>query len=192
MERKYSIFFKVETLNSNDTHDLKSFAHDSITKINSKANIEEKQHDNGCAAYTVSFTSKDDAERLIHEYNYTHFDNKYKTIAMWNGKMPKYEIFVSGAPQGTTRRDFFLAFERFGEIGRVTTSNSKAGCSWISFINIYSMKLALASRVKIQGKSLTIKLTETKNIKNTNAINMKKKISFKTMLDNTKIDNINA
>ncbi len=114
-------------------------------------------------SYVVSFDKYSDAEKLIHECNYKQYDQQTKTLAMWNGQKPRFEIFVSGAPTNSTRRDFFLAMEKFGAIGRVTPCKSVEGSAWVSFNHQNSYKRALASNTYWNGKLLNVKMTENNN-----------------------------
>ena len=149
-----SVFFKIQSETMNEK-EMDQFARELILNVDQKAIIKTTKSDNNEICYCVTSNNRSLSEKIIHEFNYTQFDN-CKTLAMWNNQTPKYEILIEGAPEDTTRRDYFLLMEKFGPIGRVSPSGSKPGCAWVAFLYPNSAKEAVASREMIGDNVLNI------------------------------------
>ena len=152
--------------------EMDQFARENILEIDQKAIIKKTNSQKGEICYCVTSINRHLSEQIIHEFNYKQFDN-CKTLVMWNNQTPKYEIFIEGAPEDTTRRDYFLLMERFGPIGRVSPSGSKPGCAWVAFLYPNSAKEAVTSKEKIGENILTI--TEVNDNKKLNKYNKNSK-----------------
>jgi hypothetical protein len=175
----YSVFFKVES-ETVSPQDMIAFGKECVEKINKSAKYKIIKREQNAISYVVSFTHENDAERFIHEYNYAHHNNETKTLAMWNNKRPRFEVYVSEAPHEMTRRELFLAMERFGPIGKVTISNRNRESGWVTFLYKNSFNNALASPVYIDGKQLKVSMTAEADVDSfPSEQEVKKNISFK-------------
>ena len=162
MSRNQSqVFFKIES-NTMTVEDMDSFAHQLILEIDPFAKIQKTLAKPEEIQYCITSNAYLSSEKLIHEYNYKQFE-KCKTLAMWYRMNGKYEIMVEGAPENTTRRDYFLTLEKFGPIARVTPCKSNPGTAWIAFIYPNSAKEATLSLEKIGDKVISV--TEVHNNK---------------------------
>ena len=150
-----AVFFKIES-NIMTQYEMDIFARQHILEADPDAQIHETSSQQGAITYKVITQNFIAAEKIIHELNYKQF-RKCKTLAMWNNQTPKHEILVEGAPANATRRDFFLAMEPFGPIGRVTPNKSLPGSAWVVFLYPNSVKEAVASQTKIGDKVVSIK-----------------------------------
>ena len=108
----YKVFFKVES-NEHDSDEIKQFGQQCIKQICKSAKIVNVNQQNHAVSFTVAFRNYNDAEELIHQCCYKHYSNGIRALALWNGTKPNFEVYVSNGPKGMTRRDLFLAMERF-------------------------------------------------------------------------------
>lgn len=175
-KQEFKVFFKVET-DKQPTTNLKEFGEKCIKQISVFSKIIEVKAQPKAATFTVSFIRYCDAEEFIHRNCYMQYENGLRTIAFWYGTKPNFEVYVSNGPKGMTRRDLFLAMEKFGAIGKATTSNSNEGTGWVSFVYQKSYKLALNSNVYVRGVKVNVSMTEG-SVDNIPIDTKKKIISF--------------
>ena len=154
----FSVFFKVES-ESHSVGEMKAFGQKCIRR-SMPATIISTHHQQKEVTFIVQFKQYNDAERFIHDNIYKQHENGMRTLALWNGKKPRFEVFVSGGPKGLTRRDLFLAMEKFGEIGKATIKKSCDGSGWVSFINKSSYIDALNTAAYIGNARLKVSLND--------------------------------
>ena len=182
---EFKVFFKVQGEIQNGI-DMQRFGEHCIKKVTKFAriiNIKKQQSD---ITFVISFSKYSDADSFIHQTCYEQYNNELSTIAFWFGTKPNFEVFVSNGPKGMTRRDLFLAFEKFGAIGKATVSKSKEGTGWVSFVNRHSYMCALNSIVYIRGEKVRVSMNEG-NADNIPVETMKNTINFSAIIDQDRI-----
>ena len=177
--QSYVVFFKVESEN-HSVDEMRSFGQNCI-KQSKFCFIQKTSSNQREVTFVVQFKYFDDAERFIHDNVYKQYKNGIKTLAFWNGKKPRFEVFVSCGPKGITRRDLFLAMEQFGAIGKATVKKSCEGSGWVSFLDQISYKNALNTPVYIGNMKLKVSLNDG-SIDNIPKPIEKKNIKFDALL----------
>ena len=178
-KQEFRVFFKVES-DKHQATEMKEFGEKCIKQISVFSKIINVNMQPKAVTFVVSFVRYIDADEFIHRNCYMQYDDSLRTIAFWNGTKPNYEVFISNGPKGMTRRDLFLAMERFGAIGKATTSGRTEGAGWVSFVNQKSYRIALNSDVYVRGVKVNVSMTEG----NTDRIpfeTQKKTISFRKL-----------
>ena len=141
------IFFKIES-DVMTQAEMNTYARNLINEVNPNAKIFKISSNPKEVQFRVISSNNEYSEKLIHEYNYRQFD-KCKTLAMWFRKYGNFEVIIMGAPENTTRREYFLAMEKFGPISRVSPCRVEPGTAWVEFINESSAIAATLSLEKI-------------------------------------------
>ena len=145
------------------------------------AKIIRTSHQQKEVSFIVQFNKYDDAEQFIHEHIYKQYENGIRTLALWNGRKPRFEVFVSCGPKGITRRDLFLAMEKLGAIGKATVKKSCDGSGWVSFLYQASYVNALNTPVYIGNTQLKVSLNDG-TVDNVPKVIGKKNVNFNAQI----------
>ena len=152
--RKVQFAIKSDTMTNDE---MNGFARRQIFNIDSSAKIEYKGpiYDNNGLKYLVICSSHDKGNEIIHNLNYKQFD-KCETFGFWQGINGMYEAVIKDIPEGSTKRDVFLAMYKFGPISRISLSHSNPSVAWVVFIDKLSLENAIASETKIGANTVNV------------------------------------